>query len=150
MRVSPGCLWPFYTHADLSPRTYLFNGSQLAKDIRPLFRDTPDVDSMKEYGLDLSSYVMRDFRCEHACKVLGKRNHEFESNPLRQPVLLFLSLGGVLLAKSILPPKTREYRTDKHRMFVSTQEQACQSAHISPMESRVVAFQKTNSTISSH
>ena len=32
------------------------NGSQLAKDIRPLFRDTLDVDSMKEYGLDLSSY----------------------------------------------------------------------------------------------
>ncbi len=28
-----------------------------AKDIRPLFRDTPDVDSMKGYGLDLSSYV---------------------------------------------------------------------------------------------
>jgi hypothetical protein len=27
-----------------------------AKDIRPLFRDTPDVDSMKDYGLDLSSY----------------------------------------------------------------------------------------------
>jgi hypothetical protein len=25
-------------------------------DIRPLFRDSPDVDSMKEYGLDLSSY----------------------------------------------------------------------------------------------
>jgi hypothetical protein len=24
--------------------------------IRPLFRDTPDVDSMKDYGLDLSSY----------------------------------------------------------------------------------------------
>jgi hypothetical protein len=28
-----------------------------AKDIRPLFRDTPDVDSMKNYGLDLSSYT---------------------------------------------------------------------------------------------
>ena len=28
-----------------------------AKDIRPLFRDTPDVDSMKGYGLDLSSYA---------------------------------------------------------------------------------------------
>ncbi len=28
-----------------------------AKDIRPLFRGTPDVDSMKEYGLDLSSYA---------------------------------------------------------------------------------------------
>lgn len=27
-----------------------------AADIRPLFRDIPDVDSMKEYGLDLSSY----------------------------------------------------------------------------------------------
>jgi len=27
-----------------------------AKDIRPLFRDTPDVSAMKEYGLDLSSF----------------------------------------------------------------------------------------------
>ena len=27
-----------------------------AKDIRPLFRDTPDVDTMKPLGLDLSSY----------------------------------------------------------------------------------------------
>ena len=27
-----------------------------AIDIRPLFRDTPDVDGMKDYGLDLSSY----------------------------------------------------------------------------------------------
>ena len=27
-----------------------------AQHIRPLFRDTPDVDSMKDYGLDLSSY----------------------------------------------------------------------------------------------
>jgi hypothetical protein len=27
-----------------------------ARDIRPLFRDSPDIDSMKEYGLDLSSY----------------------------------------------------------------------------------------------
>lgn len=27
-----------------------------AKDIRPLFRDDPDVSSMKGYGLDLSSY----------------------------------------------------------------------------------------------
>jgi hypothetical protein len=26
-----------------------------AKDIRPLFRDSPDVDTMKGYGLDLSS-----------------------------------------------------------------------------------------------
>ena len=27
-----------------------------ATDIRPLFRDTPDVDSMQRMGLDLSSY----------------------------------------------------------------------------------------------
>ena len=27
-----------------------------ANDILPLFRDSPDIDSMKDYGLDLSSY----------------------------------------------------------------------------------------------
>jgi hypothetical protein len=27
-----------------------------AKDIRPLFRDSPDVEAMKSFGLDLSSY----------------------------------------------------------------------------------------------
>ncbi len=27
-----------------------------AAEIRPLFRDSPDVDSMQGYGLDLSSY----------------------------------------------------------------------------------------------
>ena len=27
-----------------------------AVDIRPLFRDSPDIDSMKQYRLDLSSY----------------------------------------------------------------------------------------------
>jgi hypothetical protein len=27
-----------------------------ASDVRPLFRDSPDVDSMKDFGLDLSSY----------------------------------------------------------------------------------------------
>lgn len=27
-----------------------------AKDIRPLFRDSPDVDTMKDFGLDLSSF----------------------------------------------------------------------------------------------
>jgi hypothetical protein len=28
-----------------------------ATHIRPLFRDTPDVDAMKDFGLDLSSYA---------------------------------------------------------------------------------------------
>ncbi len=27
-----------------------------ASDIRPLFRDSPDVDTMQGYGIDLSSY----------------------------------------------------------------------------------------------
>ena len=27
-----------------------------AGDIRPLFRDTPDVDTMKNFGIDLSSF----------------------------------------------------------------------------------------------
>jgi hypothetical protein len=29
-----------------------------AKDIRPLFRDSPDIDTMKDYGMDLSSYAV--------------------------------------------------------------------------------------------
>ena len=28
-----------------------------AADIRPLFRGAPDIEAMKRYGLDLSSYV---------------------------------------------------------------------------------------------
>jgi hypothetical protein len=28
-----------------------------AADIRPLFRDSPDVEAMKSFGLDLSSYA---------------------------------------------------------------------------------------------
>jgi hypothetical protein len=31
-------------------------GTSFAHDIRPLFRDSPDVESMQAYGLDLSSY----------------------------------------------------------------------------------------------
>lgn len=30
--------------------------SSFAKDIRPLFRDSPDIDTMKGMGIDLSSY----------------------------------------------------------------------------------------------
>ena len=28
-----------------------------ARDVRPLFRDTPDVDTMKDFGIDLSSFA---------------------------------------------------------------------------------------------
>src|ERR1700676_5148147 len=51
---------------------------------------------------------------ENWAESLAKRNHEFESNPLRQPVSPFLCLGGVLPENSILRPKTREYHMDKH------------------------------------
>lgn len=41
-----------------------------AKDIRPLFRDSPDVDSMQAYGLDLSSYNDVKTQAEGIYKVL--------------------------------------------------------------------------------
>jgi hypothetical protein len=44
---------------------------RFAKDIRPLFRDTPDVDAMKEYGLDLSSYVAVKAHAEKIHAVLA-------------------------------------------------------------------------------
>jgi hypothetical protein len=36
-----------------------------ANDIRPLFRDNPDVASMKKYGLDLSSYADVKAKAQH-------------------------------------------------------------------------------------
>ena len=35
-----------------------------AKDIRPLFRDSPDVEEMQVFGLDLSSYEEVKSRAE--------------------------------------------------------------------------------------
>ena len=40
-----------------------------AADIRPLFRDSPDIDMMKEYGLDLSSY---DDVKQHAAEIYAR------------------------------------------------------------------------------
>jgi hypothetical protein len=34
----------------------VFMALSFAADIRPLFRDSPDIDAMKSFGLDLSSY----------------------------------------------------------------------------------------------
>ena len=93
-------------------------------------------------NLDILPPMKREF--------LVKLNREFESNPLRQPVSLFFSLGDVSSENSILPPRTREYRMDKHLMFVSNGQQAWQSACISPRHGRVVEFHKLNSTIGSH
>jgi hypothetical protein len=53
-----------------------------AADIRPLFRDSPDIDSMQGYGLDLSSYEEVKARASeiYACLADGsnavpKRRH---------------------------------------------------------------------------
>lgn len=40
-----------------------------AADIRPLFRNSPDIDMMREYGLDLSSY--EDVKT-HADEICGR------------------------------------------------------------------------------
>jgi hypothetical protein len=39
-------------------------------DIRPLFRDSPDVDTMQGYGLDLSSYEDVKARASEICACL--------------------------------------------------------------------------------
>lgn len=41
-----------------------------ARDIRPLFRDTPDVDTMKDFGLDLSSYEVVSVKAARIYAVL--------------------------------------------------------------------------------
>jgi hypothetical protein len=46
-----GLGWLFRHSLEGTPMAVSF-----ANDIRSLFRDRPDVDGMKEYGLDLSSY----------------------------------------------------------------------------------------------
>ncbi|MGC1686240.1 MAG: hypothetical protein WA734_11520 [Candidatus Acidiferrales bacterium] len=45
-----------------------------AKDIRPLSRDTPDVDSMKEYGIDLSSFTDVKAKAEKIYATLAEGN----------------------------------------------------------------------------
>ena len=49
-------------------------------DIRPLFRDSPDVDTMQGYGLDLSSYEDVKARASEIYERL-----EDESMPCDQP-----------------------------------------------------------------
>jgi len=45
-----------------------------AADIRPLFRDSPDVDTMKDYGLDLSSYEQVKTRAREIYERLEDRS----------------------------------------------------------------------------
>jgi hypothetical protein len=72
-----------------------------AADIRPLFRDSPDIDSMQGYGLDLSSYEEVKARASeiYACLADGSMpclNEDMLKNPyddgLRQIVQRFAEL----------------------------------------------------------
>ena len=46
----------------------------LARDIRPLFRDTPDVDSMRGYGIDPSSFMDVKAKAEKIYATLAEGN----------------------------------------------------------------------------
>src|ERR1700692_297740 len=56
--------------------------------------------------------------------VLWKRNRAFESNPLRQPVSLFLSLGGVMLEKSICRARLQNRGGHGARDYIMSAQQA--------------------------
>lgn len=60
-----------------------------AADIRPLFRDTPDVDSMKEYGLDLSSYEEVKARAAEIYARLEDRSMPCDESWLEERLALF-------------------------------------------------------------
>jgi hypothetical protein len=45
-----------------------------AAEIRPLFRDTPDIDTMQGYGLDLSSYEEVKARASEIYAYLANRS----------------------------------------------------------------------------
>ena len=45
--------------------------TSFARDIRPLFRDEPDVEAMKGFGLDLSSYDDVKARADAIYKTLA-------------------------------------------------------------------------------
>ena len=60
-----------------------------ARDIRPLFRDTPDVDSMKDYGLDLSSYDQVKGQAEKIYETLNNGSMPCDSPWPAEQVALF-------------------------------------------------------------
>lgn len=60
-----------------------------AADIRPLFRDTPDVDSMKEYGMDLSSYEEVKARAAEIYARLGDRSMPCDESWPEERLALF-------------------------------------------------------------
>jgi hypothetical protein len=60
-----------------------------ARNIRPLFRDTPDVDSMKDYGLDLSSYEQVKAQAEKIYETLDSGSMPCDAPWPAEQVALF-------------------------------------------------------------
>ena len=66
-----------------------------AEDIRPLFRDIPDVVSMKEYGLDLSSYAEVKAQAESIYGRLLDRTMPCDGAWPEERMALFKRLDGL-------------------------------------------------------
>ncbi|HEY7679322.1 MAG TPA: hypothetical protein VIC04_02305 [Terriglobia bacterium] len=60
-----------------------------ARNIRPLFRDTPDVDSMKDFGLDLSSYEQVKAQAEKIYETLDSGSMPCDAPWPAEQVALF-------------------------------------------------------------
>ena len=60
-----------------------------ARDIRPLFRDTPDVDTMKDFGLDLSSYGDVKAKAAQICATLEDGSMPCDAPWSKEQVALF-------------------------------------------------------------
>jgi hypothetical protein len=60
-----------------------------ARDIRPLFRDEPDVETMKAMGLDLSSYEDVRAKAENIYSTLEDGSMPCDGTWPREQVALF-------------------------------------------------------------
>jgi len=58
-----------------------------AADIRPLFRGAPDIEAMKRYGLDLSSYVQGQREGAGDLRDPNSQHSAFAHNPKMQLIL---------------------------------------------------------------
>ena len=68
--------------------------TSFAVDIRPLFRDSPDVDSMQGYGLDLSSYEEVKARAPEIYARFGGREHALRRTLASRPAGVLQALDG--------------------------------------------------------
>jgi len=67
--------------------------TSFAVDIRPLFRDSPDVDSMQGYGHDLSSYEGQSTGARNL-RPFGGREHALRRTLASRPAGVLQALDG--------------------------------------------------------